>query len=274
MPGSTWSYCSTLTLCLIHQSRMLCLRHYLSHIPRKHLSHCAHKIFTRTWYSFSRALTSNGYRWKTTGRWSLLLAASFLIIRPVRSNDRQEGMGDISFKWGLCWRISKYQAEGNDRCFKDTFKDIPKASSLSTPFPIHPQDHVECILSSVHQRWVQWPRCAMGCTSWKRQPWFPEESKSLDGWNATNTLWLPLLKIRSPDVKLSVISSSPLIHREFLFPGSSFLSRSLSTPHPSFMEYLTLVTLVTQPSVIWKDAPGWVLSTLWPPAEDHTHLLS
>lgn len=68
----------------------------------------------------------------------------------------------------VCRRISKCQAEGNDRCFKDSSQDRPKASPLSTPFPIHPQDHVECISSSVHRRQVQRPGCAMGCAKLKK----------------------------------------------------------------------------------------------------------
>lgn len=67
-----------------------------------------------------------------------------------------------------CRRISKYQAEGKDRCFKDSSQDKPKASALFTPFPIPPQDHVECRLSSVHQRLVQWPGCVMRCAKLKK----------------------------------------------------------------------------------------------------------
>lgn len=89
----SWECYSTLTVCSVYQGRILCPWHYPFCVPRKHLSHTARDIHkNRAANGFSCALASEGYRWRTTSNRRLLLTASFLLIRPIRSNDGQEVM--------------------------------------------------------------------------------------------------------------------------------------------------------------------------------------
>lgn len=113
-------------------------------------------------------------------------------------------------------------------------KIYPKHPHCPTPFPIHPQGHVECILSSVHQRWVQWPRCAMGLCKLKKT--------TLVSGGVRVTWWLKCDKYSGCHYSKSGLMMSslvsfplPLSFTESSFSrGSSFLSRSLSNPTPQF----------------------------------------
>lgn len=59
--------------------------------------------------------------------------------------------------------------------------------------------------------------CYGVCKAEKDKPWFLEESASFNSWNVANIQCLPILNLRSCDVKFSVFSFTHLTSREFIF---------------------------------------------------------